>query len=147
LLLLLLAAILPESAMAAFNCTLQTIPPLAYGTYVPGTTSNVDVTSRLRIRCRGGEGVARVTLGAGFSGNAGDRYMTSGTDNLRYNLFLNASHTVVWGDGTGATQAYTISHPRGRPRNYRPTIYGRIFSNQDPAEGVYGDSILITVEF
>lgn len=144
---LVLMVLTPGPAMAAFNCVLRTIPPLAYGTYVPGTSSAVDVTSQLRIRCRGGQGVTRVTLGSGLSGNPGDRYMSSGTDTLRYNLFLNASHTVIWGDGTGSTQAITINHPQGRPRNYRPTIYGRIFPNQDPAEGAYSDSILITVEF
>ena len=54
---LVLMVLTPGPAMAAFNCVLRTIPPLAYGTYVPGTSSAVDVTSQLRIRCRGGQGV------------------------------------------------------------------------------------------
>jgi spore coat protein U-like protein len=143
---LVLLILVSAPATAAFNCRLTTTP-LGFGTYVPGTASHVDTTAQLRVRCRGGQGVARVTLGTGLSSNSLDRQMSSGNDVLRYNLFFNASHTVIWGDGAGATQAITISHPRGRARNYRPTIYGRIFSNQDPADGVYGDSILVTVEF
>jgi len=141
-----LLTLVSAPAMAAFNCRLTTTP-IGFGMYVPGTESHVDMTAQLRVRCRGGQGVARVTLGTGLSGNPLDRHMSSGNDILRYNLFINASHTVIWGDGAGATQAFTISHPRGRALNYRPTIYGRIFSNQDPAEGLYGDSILVTVEF
>ena len=141
-----LMALVSAPAMAAFNCRLTTTP-LGFGMYMPGTRSHLDMTAQLRVRCQGGQGVARVTLGTGLSGNPLDRSMSSGSDVLRYNLFLNASHTIIWGDGAGATQAFTISHPKGRSVDYRPTIYGRIFSNQDPADGVYGDSILVTVEF
>ena len=70
-------------------------------------------------------------------------------DTLNYNLYLDAAHNQILGDGTGGTSqdsgSATIS--KTSPFTFIETIYGRIFAGQDPAVGAYSDSIVYTMNF
>jgi spore coat protein U-like protein len=43
-------------------------------------------------------------MAQGHSHSFGERLMTSGTDELAYNIYLDSTHRTIWGDGTGSTQ-------------------------------------------
>lgn len=71
------------------------------------------------------------------------RRMSSGSDYLNYNLFLDASHTAVWGDPN--PNQYVNAPANGVP--YQVTIYGFIPAEQDVSAGIYSDSLVVTLNW
>lgn len=104
-------------------------------------------TGSLDLVCDSGSiGVgAKIYLSGGQSTNVHSRFMTNGTDNLFYNLYLSSSRDVasVWGDGVGAAAAYSwTSQPSDKIH-----IFGKIPAAQSVSPGVYSDIIQITLVF
>jgi spore coat protein U-like protein len=145
--LLLLAALgaAPVAARAAPTCSFAAGNPLAFGPYDPFATAPRDATSTLVYRCPPGQGV-RITLDAGASGSFATRELRQGSEVLRYNLYLDAARTVVWGDGTGGSSAGPGVTSRGPGGVTTAWVFGRIFAAQDPVAGAYGDTIRVTFE-
>lgn len=133
-------------------CAIST-DPLNFGTYNPLGGTDISATGSLDVECGALlAGVAfsyTVTLDSGSSGTTLDRSMTSGSNTLGYNLYTNASHTTVWGDGTGGTgtisNAYTLTLLFPRTDSF--SVYGRIPSGQNAHAGSYTDTIIATVIF
>ena len=65
--------------------------------------------------------------------------MAKGPATLAYNLYVDASHTRVWGDGTGNTQTQTGMG--------NLVIYGRIPGQQNVPAGLYTDRVMVIVEW
>lgn len=80
------------------------------------------------------------------SGQIQTRQMAGGSlgDRLAYNLFVDASHTQVWGDGTVASAVSVLGVSRNSPRQL--TVFGRIPARQNASVGTYSDAITITVD-
>jgi spore coat protein U-like protein len=73
--------------------------------------------------------------------------MFSGINTLSYNLYLDAAHSMIWGDGTGGSQTGTLTINGLGNVTANATIYALIPS-QDPAPGAgYTDSITVTVNY
>ena len=138
------------SALAAQNCRI-TAPALLFGDYEAASQIPVDSASSLAVRCVGRPvGAFTVSVGTGTSGDMGRRTLRVGSETLVYNLFVDAARTRVWGDGTAGTERLTVTPPpqsTGRPRELSLPVYGRIPAGQDPAPGLYTDTLVITVEF
>ena len=67
---------------------------------------------------------------------------------LDYNIYQNASRTLIWGDGTPPTVTQSgVRNQRGRPSWFFFRYYGRVFANQAPNSGIYNDNLLVTVLF
>ena len=69
-------------------------------------------------------------------------------DNLHYNIYLDATHRTVWGDGVLGTDVYYENNPP----NGTPVVgagYGRILARQNPspAPGQYVDILTVRVLF
>lgn len=79
-------------------------------------------------------------------GSYAQRTMTKGADRLEYNLYTDAAHMMVWGDGTSGTvvQSLTGFITLGAT-NY--TVYGLMAAGQYPVAGTYDDTITVTVNF
>jgi spore coat protein U-like protein len=95
-----------------------------------------------------------VDLSAGVSGSFTTRTLTTtvGTTTypLNYNLYQDAANTLIWGDGTGGSQADTVTitrHGNNNTITTNLTVYGAVAPAQDPAPGIYTDSITISVNF
>jgi len=89
----------------------------------------------------------RVSIGpSANSGGISVRQMNwgAGADRLAYNLFSDASRSLVWGDGTAAASVDVLGVNRNSPRQL--VIYGRIPAGQDVSIGNYTDSITVTVD-
>jgi spore coat protein U-like protein len=125
---------------------------VAFGNYNPTNGSPTDATGNVHVFCT----VLLVSVGAqtnislnkGGSGSFAPRKMSSGANQLNYNLYKEASHVTVWGDGTGGTGIFTDSvliAVLGTSIDH--TIYGRIPAGQYVAAGSYTDTITVTVEF
>lgn len=88
-----------------------------------------------------------VCLDGGQAGNILGREMRQGVTSheLGYQVYLNAGHTMVWGNGVqGNIYTWTmLLSLLTRTRNR--TVYGRLPASQPVDSGDYADSPVITV--
>lgn len=140
--------VVPVGAHAAIKCTITTVG-VAFGLYDVFSSAPPYSAGNVTIRCLGlGAGIdpINVALSAGGSGSFQSRRLLheSGTDRMSYNLYLDAGHTQIWGDGTGGTLKYaSISNSRA----VTVTIFGRIPPGQDVSAGTYSDTIVAIINF
>jgi spore coat protein U-like protein len=153
---LLLALPLPASALClGCSCT-ASATGVAFGTYNPFSSSNVDAAGNVHLQCNGiltvgtvGYSIAlnRGTHSASFS----PRQMGSGANLLNYNLYTSGSYGTIWGDGTGVTGvvsgSLTVPALFGSA-SVDHAVYGRIPGSQtSTAVGSYSDTITVTVTY
>jgi spore coat protein U-like protein len=82
-----------------------------------------------------------VSLSASANGAYRPRQMTSGANNLSYEIYFDPAMTVVWGVGADSQPV-----PSGGGTS-TVNMYGRIFAQQDAAVGNYTDTITVTFNF
>jgi spore coat protein U-like protein len=150
ILLLLLA---PSVSWAAARCTITTLSGPGFGNYDPNganATSPLDATGSIVINCNGATNDLFITIDQGVTPDAGStcglplRQMSSGADRLRYDLYQDAAHNVVWGCNSGSVEHIVLPHG---PTITSRTIYGRILPGQNVASGGYSDTVGVSVSF
>ena len=134
-------AVALTSPAAGAACSVN-VQGVIFGTYDTFSASNLDSTGNIAVTCDLGTSYT-VSLTPG-TGSYASRTMTSGGDVLSYNLFVDPTRQVVWGDGTGGT--FTVSGA-GTTMAVSHTVYGRVPSGQNASVGNYSDSITVTVTF
>lgn len=147
--LLALAALLRAASARAVppeTCSVSSATGLVFGAYDPFAAAPLDSTSQLVFQCTPAPRL-RISLDAGGSGSFGARELRSGGEVLRYNLYLDAARTVVWGDGTGGSSVGPDVVVRGAGGMTTAYVFGRIAAGQDPAPGAYTDTIRVTFDF
>jgi spore coat protein U domain-containing protein, fimbrial subunit CupE1/2/3/6 len=161
-LLSLVALAWPGLAHAKHTCTLSTLG-LAFGNYDPTSAIAVTTNGSISFTCTyNGKGfTATLTLSTGSSGSYTPRTLVSGTQTLKYNIYLNAADTEIFGDGTGsglgATYYYDLCYPGGNVScpggggqsgtQYVVPMYGLLPAAQDVPAGVYSDTIIATLTY
>lgn len=92
-----------------------------------------------------------IALDTGGSGSYAARQMSSLSDVLQYNVYTDPARTIIWGDGSGATAtvngSVNFSNLLGAVRTANHPAYGRIPANQAVDEGVYADTLTVTVTY
>ncbi len=88
-----------------------------------------------------------ITLDRGGGTSFATRRMVNGSEQLQYNLYLDAARTIIWGDGSGGTQALLIHNPQGNNQDLTVPIFGRIPAGQDRGIGTYSDTIIVTLNY
>jgi spore coat protein U-like protein len=145
----------PPVYAAVVGCTVSATS-VAFGTYVPLQPGALIGTGTMTMICavNSHKNTLTVDLSPGVSGSFITRTMTTivGTTTypLNYNLYQDAASTVIWGDGTGASQANTVTitrHANNNTITINLTVYGAVAPAQDPAPGSYTDGITVTVNF
>ena len=145
-----LAPALPAQAANDPACRVDTsAAQIAFGTYDPLSALPLDATGRIDVVCDKNNVPVRVDLDRGAGGSYLPRQMQSGSQTLAYNLYLDAGRSIVFGNGTGATQAGAgiTSQIGGGEFRARVPLYGRIAPGLDAAFGSYSDSINVSVTF
>lgn len=137
--------LVPGAGWAAPTCAFGVANALAFGSYDPLAAAPADSTSTISYRCPKGQDV-RILLDFGLGAAAPWRELRQGTETLRYNLYLDAQRTIVWGDGTAGSQAGPGAIARGASGTTSAYVFGRIPAAQDAVAGVYSDTIRITFE-
>jgi len=133
---------LPRPAPAA--CQFTSVSAVNFGAYnVFSRSPNNDGVGSLGIKCQGGGKAATVMLSSGQSQNYAFRTLRSGAHLLVYNLYTNASRTMVWGDGSAGTRTMEA----GKNTITVLDIFGSLPEGQDPAVGDYTDNLVVTVNF
>lgn len=145
-----LATALPAQAASDPSCRVDTsAAQIAFGTYDPLSALPLDATGRIDVICDKNNIAVRVELDRGAGGSYLPRRMQSGSQTLDYNLYLDPGRSIVFGNGTGATQAGAgiTSEIGGGEFRARVPLYGRIAPGLDAAFGSYSDSINVSVTF
>jgi spore coat protein U-like protein len=130
-----------------------TAQPVVFGTVTEN--QSVDTVGRIDLVCQGGgnEKAFTVALSQGASNSFLPRLMlsASGRTELQYNLYLNAAHTQVWGNGQGSTQLFLGSLDFNGVRNQEGTatipVFARVPAQRGLTQGTYADQIVVTVSF
>jgi spore coat protein U-like protein len=151
LLLCLLSLAGPFGNAWAFKCDV-TATSLNFGGYdifsqvSLDSTASIDVTCNIPSKNPQAPLTVIVSLSTGNSGNYAQRWMQSaGPDNLRYNLYTNASMSTIWGDGGGSSSTQIAFVTKDMP--WQATIYSRIPAQQNIRAGSYSDTITVTIDF
>jgi spore coat protein U-like protein len=107
----------------------------------------VDSTSALTVQCTNSTPYA-VSLSAGANAggatNFASRAIKHGSSTLGYQLYLDASRSTVWGDGTSSSSTQSGT---GSGSNQSLTIYGRLPSLSGAVPGTYTDTVTVTITY
>ena len=124
------------------------VTPVQFGSYDPSDPASVDSTGDIQVTCDSAATyLSKLGLGLNSGGDFNNRKMTSsgGSTPLSYNLYRDATHTEVWGDGTVGFPGQPGSGTAGVAVHY--TIYGRIPGGQNVGVGSYSDLLTVTIEW
>jgi len=136
------AGLIAFASGAHAACTIFSAVGPAFGTYDTLSTAPLDAVGTIAYQCSPPKPTVQISTGS--SGTYSARTMRSGAATLRYNLYLDAARTMIWGDGSAGT--FTDSPNPGNVTRSIP-IYGRVPANQDAASGSYSDTILVSFVF
>lgn len=142
-------------ATVANVCRIDTFT-LNFGAYDPvvtNLTTALDQQANVNVYCTKGTTPTSVTMGTGTygAGPSVGRFMTNGTDNLAYEVYLDSARTTVWNTINVVTPNASTSKNTALTQNGAandPIIaYGRIPAGQDVSAGTYLGTIQATVNF
>jgi spore coat protein U-like protein len=145
ILLALVIGTLYASDAHAQACTISATS-VNFGSYNVFNGSPTDSTGTVTYRCNGSAHNITVGLTQGASASFNQRQMQKGSESLTYNLFVDASRTNIWGDGTSGTSVYSISNPPNNT-NVNLTVYGRVTAGQDVSAGTFSDTVTAVINF
>lgn len=138
-------------AAQALTCTVSSAT-MNFGLVNVLSGSPTDVQVTFTVTCTrpsgGGGGRAAVCMnlnagtggaGAGFS----PRYLAQGASSLKYQIYLDAARTQIWGSAASPTPGFiTFNVPNGNTRTGTITAYGRVATGQPSAlSGLYVSSL------
>jgi spore coat protein U-like protein len=114
--------------------------------------SNVDRVSSANsgsivIQCTPGIPLSiAIGAGTGTTAIAGGRYLTKGSERLRYQLYQDANFQTVWGDSGNGGPPLSLNMPASGLSTLQ--VYARLFSTSVmPSAGIYRDTVLVTVTY
>lgn len=136
------------TAHAASGCSVSNITGVNFGGYDSLSPSPVVTAGTLTLCCDGlgPADFVTVDLGLGSSGNASERTLTQGSNKLAYNLYMDRTLTMTWGDGFDGTAHYGPVHPSNGSCSPIP-VYGYMPAHQAVHAGSYSDTLTITLSF
>jgi len=139
-----------SNAWAVNTCTVASTVQ-AFGAY--NTLTALPGTSTVTVTCTHSTAAAHtfpytIALSSG-PGTYALRQMAGSGDILTYNLYTNAAHTTVWGDGSGVTNTVSgsivVASGAGRSGFQAQTVYGLITAPQNVRAASYATTSPITV--
>lgn len=139
-----LSLLFTHEAWAACNVAATNIN---FGTYDVFSHVPKDSTGSISVDCdEAPPPVVVIRIGPSFgSGGFKPRQMrhTTRPDRLSYNLFIDSSMSVIWGDGTQGTTIVSNKVHKNKP--WITSYYGRIPAGQDVSAGTYSETLSVTI--
>ena len=129
------------------NCLISA-EDMNFGTFELNDTTDQQTTSDILVRCTNGTGYS-VALSTG-SGSYTNRELLNGSDKLLYNLYTNATYSVVWGDDTGDTDKVSgLGTGMGIANLQTLKVHGRILGSENlgAKPGAYTSNIVATITY
>jgi spore coat protein U domain-containing protein, fimbrial subunit CupE1/2/3/6 len=136
----------PSAANAAMICVLSPTG-VAFGQF---SGSKLTSTGAIVVHCIGnGRADYELELSTGESGTYDPREMKKGPNRLSYNLYTDASHAEIWGDGRHGTEVVSgrLDIDRQGFLTFSIPVYGKIPKQPEPAPGNYSDTIVATFDY
>lgn len=148
-------ATLNVSANVQNSCTAVTADALNFGTLDPASSTGTTQNSAIHVTC--GVGTTFDTqIGTSPNGassgdpKAGQRAMLAKVSNgeyatLSYELYTDAAYSSIWGNGSGYGSEVPRSTVDQNGTTVDLTVYGKVFPAQHVPDGVYNDSLLVSI--
>lgn len=136
-----LAAALSLACLPAIACGIN-VAPLSFGSINPLDRIDTDSVTVVTVTCPADTPFS-MAASAG-NGSYVERRMTSGSSWLAYQLYVEASRTLIWGDGTAGTGV--ISGNAGTA-GVATNVYGRVPAQPLAVPGAYNDTLVVTVTY
>jgi spore coat protein U-like protein len=122
------------------------VTDIDFGQYSTLEPFDTLANGRVIVDCAGtGETPTRATVSAGNSGNQLNRSMSSGRQEILYNLYVDSARRIVAGDGTQGSSPLVPRLSRAERTLY--FLFGAIPGEQPVEAGRYSDRLRIEVEF
>lgn len=122
-------------------CTVSTAG-MAFGTYTPKQSGNLDATAYVSIVCSAGIPFL-LGMDNGMNFQSPWRRGRNGSNYLNYQFYLDSGRSQVWGMTPGSSMLAGTG--TGSLQNIQ--VYGRIPALQQPIDGNYSDTVTVTVEY
>jgi spore coat protein U-like protein len=123
----------------AASCTLD-LQGVVFGTYDTLSNQALNGAGSITVTC---DVFASYSLALSpGNGTLLARELQSGANTIFYNLYTDALHDIIWGDGTGGT---ALVNGSGTYDIY--PIYGHVPAGQNVPAGAYSDTVTITLIF
>jgi spore coat protein U-like protein len=141
-----------DAACARANaCVCQVaLTTLAFGNYDPFSDFPDDSVGTLSVSCSSPDpanSTFSVALNGGSSGRVSERVMKSGSYSVFYNVYADAAHSIIWGDGTGGGQPVVAGFPTVSRQAVTLNLYGRVPARQNVHVGSYRDTLTVTITY
>ena len=111
------------------------------------TSGQVSANGNIGVTCSAGTAYTiSLNNGTAAGATAGARKMTrdGGTETLTYGLYIDPTHNIAWGDGTGGA---TVMMGTGDGVAHQFPVYGMVPPQPGAAPGVYRDTIIVTITY
>lgn len=133
-----------------YGCSLA-VTSMNFGGYNTLSSTPLTSTGTVTVTCNYffGGGNITVTFSTGSSGTYTARTMRSAANTLNYNLYTDAGHTMVLGDGTNGTDTFQATLNGGFFGRVTgtATYYGLLPARQNVPAGSYMDALTATLTF
>lgn len=135
----------PTPAQQGNHCIVS-VTGIVFANYNPHSPTPNDSQGSVTVRCRGGQArFFAVHIDSGTSGRISRRTMQGPGGTVRYNLYLDATRQMIWGDGSDGSR--TLRRTNIQNRTITAPIYARLPPGQAVAAGTYEDTLVVTVVF
>ncbi len=130
------------------GCAIET-RPVAFGTYDVLSGQSISTQGQVIFTCGplagGSLRNVRIEISTGGAGSY-QRRMSGPAHQLFYNVYPDAAHRTVWGDGSGGSDYYVGSYPPADTPITVP-IHGLVPGGQDVGIGQYTDVLQARILF
>ena len=146
------SSLIPIHPAWGVTCT-TSATAMAFGPYQPLSGASLATTATITVTCNPGTIALQesysIQIGAGTGGSVTSRSMSGPGSRLAYQVYTDALHTVIWGDGSAGTSVVSDSYLIGLilPVTRIYTAYGLIAASLRVGIGSYVDSLIITVTY
>jgi spore coat protein U-like protein len=141
----------PAAANPTANLCRVEATQMIFGNYQGRSSAPQDITATVTVACTAlGPKASQVSFTVTpLDGSASNRGMRNGTNNMRYQLFVDAARTRPWGDGTGGSSPLEGSGTVAPevPLRVSFTLYGRVLARQKMQAGSYVDTIPLRLQW
>lgn len=137
-----IAAAMMTSAISAYAACSVNSSGLNFGNYDPSAALDKLGAGTIAVNCSLASAYT-ISLSAG-QGTFSNRTLKDGRNSLSYNLFIDVTRLLIWGDGTAVTS--TVGGV-GTGANVNVTAYGKMPAQQNVRVGSYSDAVVITIAF
>lgn len=123
---------------------------VSFGTCDPIAANPTNSSGRITVSCNGnlGHGPYSLALSAGGGGSYAGRAMRSASATIAYQLYIDAAHTRIWGDGNGGSETVAgFDIVPNHSGSARFTVFGSIRARLIVNPGFYSDVIIITANY